>query len=135
MLEHSVEHSEHTYLVPSKIVRQHLGISDTNKQSFVNQDGKILACYQEIRDGYDASQELLVADSETFNQACLNHQLKPFWLVSQFQNTTVEFTSKHKDGHAQNIRMWIVWEHHGQIQSQLFYNNWFKSQNEGFLKE
>jgi len=135
VLEHSVEHSEHTYLVPSKIVRQHLEISDTNKQSFVNQDGKVLACYQEIRDGYDASQELLVADREAFNQACSNHQLKPFWLVSQFQNTTVEFTNKNKDGHAQNIRMWIVWEHDGQIQAQLFYNNWFKSQNEGFLKE
>ena len=135
VLEHSVEQGEQEYLVPAKIVRQHLGISSTNRQSFTNQAGTPLACYQEIRKGYEATQEMLVLDRAAFEAAGLLHQLKPVWLVSQFQNTTTEFTKEYENGHAQNFRMWLVWEDDGQIQSRLIYTNWFKSQQEGYNYE
>lgn len=126
--ERSVEHGEATYLIPSQLVRQHLGIVDTDKQRFITETGQSVACYQELNEeDYSASQTLLVADRQFFTAANALHKLQPFWLVSQFQKTTVEFTQQHRDTHVQSSRFWLVWEEGDQIQAQLYHDAWFSN--------
>lgn len=132
VLEHSVEGGEKEYLVPSQLVRQHLEIVDTNRQAFHTSQGVTVAAYQEINENFDPSQEFLVVDRRRFLEAGAQHQLQPFWLVSQFQKTSVEFSQQHANSHAQNIRQWVLWEG-DQLHAQLYYRNWFKSQREGSL--
>jgi hypothetical protein len=134
VLENSVENGETSYLIPSHLVRQQLQIIDTNRQAFRNQQGQTAACYQEINEDYDPSQEMLIVDRQLFMEASAQHQLRPFWLVSQFQKTTVAFSQQYANGHAQSFRQWIVWED-AQLQAQLFYRNWFKGQRAGKLDE
>jgi hypothetical protein len=132
VLEHTVGDGETTYLIPSNLVRQHLNITDTNRQAFRNQQGQTVACYQDINENYDPSEELLVVDRQLFMEASSQHQLRPFWLVSQFQKTTPDFSEKFAGSHTQNFRQWIVWKEE-ELHAQLFYRNWFKGQKEGKL--
>ena len=130
VLEHSVEGGETEYLVPSQLVRQHLSIVDTNRQAFHTPQGMVVAGYQEINENFDPAQEFLVVDRPRFLEASAQYQLQPFWLVSQFQKTSVDFSQQHANGHAQNIRQWLVWEE-DKLHAQLYCRNWFKGQREG----
>lgn len=122
--EHSVEHGDATYLIPSGIVRQHLGIVDTDRQGFYTQSGQPVACYQEVEDfDNSASQTLLVADRQLFEKVSKQHGLRPFWLFCQFQNLTIEAIRKYRGIHAQNIRCWFVWEEKGEIKSRLYHDD------------
>lgn len=126
--ERSVAGGEATYLIPSQVVRQHLGIVDTNKQRFTNQANQSVACYQELnKEDHSASQTLLVADRQLFEAASADHKLRPFWLVSQFQKTTVDFTQQHPNAHVQSSRFWLVWEERGKVEAQLYHDAWFSN--------
>lgn len=135
VLEDSIEGGEVEYLVPSQLVRQHLGIVDTNRQAFLTPTGVTVAAYQELNENFDPAQEFLVVDRQQFLAVSVQHQLQPFWLVSQFQKTSVEFAQQHPNGHAQNIRYWLVWEEDGLLHTQLYYRNWFKGQREDRVDE
>lgn len=134
ILEHTVGDGEITYLIPSKLVREHLHITDTNRQAFRNSQGETVACYQEINDRYDPAQELLVVDRQLFLEASRQHNLRPFWIVSQFQKTTPDFSEKYEGSHTQSFREWIVWQEE-ELHAQLFYKNWFSGQKEGKLND
>jgi hypothetical protein len=135
VLENSVGDGETAYLVPSQLVRRHLGIVDTNRQTFLNRAGATVAAYQELNDKFNSSQELLVVDRQAFLAVSAQHQLQPCWLVSQFQKTSLEFSQQYPNGHAQNIRYWLVWEDGDQLHAKLYYRHWFKGQREGRVGE
>lgn len=131
VLEHTVDGGEAPYLIPSKLVRQHLCITDTNRQAFRNSQGQTVACYQEINDSYYPAQELLVVDRQEFLKTSREHNLRPFWVVNQFQKTTPDFTERYKGSYTQSFREWIVWQEEDMLHAQLFYKYWLKGQKEG----
>lgn len=122
--EHSVEHGDATYLIPSQIIRQHLGIVDTDRQGFYTQSEQPVACYQEVEEfDNSASQTLLVADRQLFEKVSKKHGLRPFWLFCQFQSLTIEAIQNHRDIHGQNIRCWFVWVEKEEIKYRLYHDD------------
>ena len=117
---------ENYHRLPSKFLRQELEIVNMGYHSFFDIHSNQVAWSLKSGKPYYNSQNFVFVDAEKFQTILDKHQLKPVWVFFQFKGTTAELKQENKNAHAQNCKLWIVWEEAGEFKHHLYHDGWFK---------
>ncbi|RZJ94484.1 MAG: hypothetical protein EOO60_02950, partial [Hymenobacter sp.] len=85
-----------------------------------------VAHYQAIHEEDYDRQQLLVVDRAAFEAWCADNHFKPFWIVCQYQSTSLNQKSSSEGLYFTNFRYWLVWEDAGGIQQHLYHNGQYR---------
>jgi len=124
--ERDVTDGEDYHRLPSKYVRQELGIVSMGYHSFFDINGEQIAWSLSSGRSYYNSQNFVFVETSKFEEMLERNHLKPIWAFFQFKSTTAEFKKEHKEEHAQNCKLWLVWEEKGEFKSLLYHDGWFR---------
>ncbi|WP_324496229.1 hypothetical protein [Haliscomenobacter sp.] len=119
---------EEYFKLPSKFIRQQLGIVSMGYNSFFDANENQIAWSLNLGKSGDDNQEFVFVDSILFEEMLKRSKLKPLWFFFQFKSTTAELKKDHKDAHAQNCKFWLVWEERGNYKNLLFHDGWFRNE-------
>ena len=128
--ENSLDDGERTFKIPSKLLREKIGIVNANEECFYDSNEELKAIYRTTGDTYRDSQEYLIIDKVDFIKFLERNKLKPFWLGFQFQTTTLEQKQKRENNHAQNCRFWLIWEEDGKLKRYPYHDGYFTDDRE-----
>jgi len=124
--EHTLADGEQHPVAPAKLLREGLGIGQTDGTAFRNAQGQRVAHYQAIHEEDYDRQQLLVVDRAAFEAWCADNHFKPFWIVCQYQSTSLNEKARSEGLHFTNFRYWLVWEDAGGIQQHLYHDDQYR---------
>ncbi len=128
VIENTVDDGEDYFKIPSKYVRECLHIVDTDKERFFSEKEELSGIFYKHGKPYYDIQKFLLVDKIEFHSAIEKDGLMPIWIAFQMQDTTLELKRKHKDCHAQNCRLWLVWEEGGVTKELLYHSGRFTNE-------
>ncbi len=126
VVDDDVTDGENYHRLPSKFLRRELGIVNMGYHSFFEKNGEQVAWSKSSGRPFYDTQNFVFVDSEKFENLLERNHLKPVWAFFQFKSTTAEFKREHKEAHAQNCKLWIVWEEGGEFKHYLYHDGWFR---------
>lgn len=126
VVDDDVVEGENFHRLPSKFLRNELGIVNMGYHSFFNNRGQQTAWTMKSGKPFYDSQNFVFVDTEKFERMLIKNNLKPIWGFFQFKGTTAEFKKNHKDAHAQNCKLWMVWEEEGVYKYYLYHDGRFR---------
>ncbi len=126
----TVKNGEEEIYIPSKIIRNMLGISEMKQQLFIDNDGRIKAINHILsRPNYDKQEMTLVAKREFL--AKLEAEGKEIiWFVDLYRTKDALNDTIKSDEHPMKTRKYIVWCENGELKWEKFWDARFSNQRD-----
>lgn len=126
----TVENGEDEIYIPSKIVRDMLGITEMAQQLFLDDDGRIMAINHILsRPNYDKQEMTLVAKEEFL--AKLEAEGKEIvWFVDLYRSKDALNETIKSDEHPMKTRKYMVWYENGELKWEKFWDARFSNQRD-----
>jgi hypothetical protein len=122
---------EKYFQIPSKKVRQLLGIKSFREPLFQNEEDETVAFIHEVSDGsYKDSQKILLVNSNIFFDQLKAEDLEIFWWVEVFKQKNPLFKPDNDYPHSQKTYKYLVWKEEENFHHILFWNERFSNQRE-----
>jgi len=126
----TVENGEDEIYIPSKIVRDMLGITEMVQQLFLNDDGRIMAINHILsRAKYD-KQEMTLVSNEEFLGKLEDEGKEIVWFVDLYRTKDALNESIKSEEHAMKTRKYMVWYEKGELQWEKFWDARFSNQRD-----
>ncbi|WP_312139352.1 hypothetical protein [Sphingobacterium sp.] len=128
--KNTVEGGEDEIYIPSKTVRDMLGISEMVNDLFLDDDGKIMAINHILsRPNYDR-QEMTIVPKEEFLAKLEEQGKEMVWFVDVFRSKNALNESIKSDEHPMKTRKYMVWIEDGVLHSEKFWDARFSNQRD-----
>jgi len=108
------------YKLPSRIIRELLGICDGDGYKYYNSEKQLEAFRLEAGEKWYDSQSYLCVDREKLLQQLEKLNYKIFWTVRLLRQATSKALEKHPKLSSRNDKSWLVWFEDGDLRTQLF---------------
>lgn len=108
------------YKLPSRIIREMLGICDGDGYKYFNGEGQLKAMYFEAGEKWDDSQSYLCVEGERLPKLLEHLDFKIFWIVRLLRQATSKALEKYPKLHSRNDKCWLVWFEDGELRTLLF---------------
>ncbi len=128
--KNTVENGEDEIYIPSKIVRDMLGITEMAQQLFLNEEGRIMAINQILsRPNYDR-QEITLVTKEEFLAKLDEDGKEIVWFVDFYRSKNALNESIKGGEHPMKTRKYIVWYENGELHWEKFWDARFSNQRD-----
>lgn len=128
--KNTVEGGEDEIYIPSKVVRDMLGISEMAQQLFLNNDGRIMAINHNLsRPNYDRQEMTLVPKVE-FLAKLETDGKEIIWFVNHYRTKDALNDSIKSDEHPMKTRKYIVWYEDGELKWEKFWDAHFSNKRD-----
>ncbi|MEJ5144644.1 ATP-binding protein [Sphingobacterium sp. MYb388] len=114
----TVDNQETYYLLPSREIRDFLGVKTGNGKVLLANNDEIVGFSSNIGEAYHAQQRMLIVDKSILGAKLKNNCLKMIWSVFVFQKAKVE---NPKEIYHQDCQMFLVWEDNGKYHNYLYH--------------
>jgi hypothetical protein len=111
------------YELPSKNVRNLLGITDGDGYEYFNREKEIKALYFNTGEAWRDSQSILCVDQEHLFSVLNRENKRIFWIVRLSRLPSIKTLEKGAKKDYRRDRNWIVWFEGNNMKSQLFIDN------------
>ncbi len=108
------------YKLPSRIIREMLGICDGDGYKYYNGEKQLEAFYFEAGEKWDDSQSFLCVDGERLPILLEHLDFKIFWIVRLLREATSKALEKYPKLRSRNDKCWLVWFEDGELKTLLF---------------
>ncbi|MFS0594425.1 hypothetical protein AB1L05_22895 [Cytobacillus horneckiae] len=108
------------YKLPSRIIREILGISNGDGYKYYNGEKELGAFFINAGEKWYDSQSYLCVDREKLLSQLHQSNLQIFWIVRLLRQATSKSLEKYPKLHSRNDKCWFVWFEDGEIKSQPF---------------
>jgi hypothetical protein len=108
------------YKLPSRIIRELLGICDGDGYKYYNGEKQLEAIWFEAGEKWHDSQSCLCVDRENLLLQLERRNFKIFWTVRLLRQATSKALEKYPKLHIRNDKCWLVWFEDGELKTQLF---------------
>ncbi len=126
----TVENGEDEIYIPSKIVRDMLGITDMAQQLFLDNDGRIMAINHILsRPNYD-KQEMTLVGKEEFLGKLKAEGKEIVWFVDLYRSKDALNETIKSDKHPMKTRKYMVWYENGELKWEKFWDARFSNQRD-----
>lgn len=126
----TLENGENEIYIPSKIVRNILGISEMAQQIFLDDHGRIMAINHILsRPNYD-KQEMTLVDKEEFLAKLEVKGKEIIWFVDHFRNKNALNETIKSDEHPMKTRKYMIWYQNGELKWEKFWDARFSNQRD-----
>jgi len=128
--KYTVEGGEDEIYIPSKVVREMLGISEMSQQVFLDDEGRIVAINHILsRPNYDKQEMTLVPKKEFL--AKLEADGKDIvWFVDLYRTKNALNENIKSESHPMKTRKYILWYKDGQLSWEKFWDARFSNQRD-----
>jgi hypothetical protein len=128
--KNTVEGGEDEIYIPSKVVRDMLGISEMAQQIFLDDKSRIMAINHNLsRPNYD-KQELTLVPKDEF-LAKLEAEMKEIvWFVDHYRTKNALNDSIKSDEHPMKTRKYMVWYENGELKWEKIWDARFSNQRD-----
>ncbi len=109
------------YKLPSKVVRETLGVCDGDGYNYYNEDKQLKAIYFEAGEKWQDSQAYLCVNGEKLLTKLKERNLKIFWTIRLLRQATSKVLEKYPELHTQSDKCWLAWFEDGNLRTQLFF--------------
>ena len=128
--KNTVEGGEDEIYIPSKVVRDMLGISVMSQQIFLDDEGRIMAINHILsRPNYD-KQEMTLVPKKEFLAKLETDGKEIVWFVNLYRSKNALNDSIKSDEHPMKTRKYIVWYKDGQLSWEKFWDARFSNQRD-----
>lgn len=114
------EYGDVYYKMPSRIMREMLGICDGDGYKYYNSEKQLEAFYFEAGKKWYDSQSFLCVDGKKLPELLEHLNYKIFWIVRLLREATPKAREKYPNLYSQNDKSWMVWFEDGVLKSILF---------------
>ncbi len=122
---------EKYYQIPSKIVRQLLGIKSFKEPLFQNEEDETVAFIHDVSEGsYEDSQKILLINSNTFFDQINAKDLQVFWWVEVLKKKNPLYEPGNEYPYSQKTFKYLVWKEGDDFHHTIFWNDYFSSQRD-----
>lgn len=130
MINNTVENGEVEIFIPSKIVRDILGITEMSQQLFLDDSGRIMSINHILsRPNYD-KQEMTLVSKKVF-LAKLNEDRKEIvWFVDLYRAKNALNEMIKSDEHPMKTRKYMVWYENGELHWEKFWDARFSNERD-----
>ena len=126
----TVEGGEDEIFIPSKVVREMLGISEMSHQLFLDDEGRIMAINHILsRPNYD-KQEMTLVPKEEFLAKLKAGGKEIVWFVDHYSAKDALNDSIKSDVHPMKTRKYLVWYDNGELKWAKFWDARFSNQRD-----
>lgn len=108
------------YKLPSRIIREMLGICDGDGYKYYNAEKQLQAICFEAGEKWHDSQSYLCVNREELLSQLKQHNYQIFWIVKLLREATSKSLEKYPKLHSRNDKCWLVWFEDGELKTQLF---------------
>ncbi|MBN3525068.1 hypothetical protein [Paenibacillus apiarius] len=108
------------YKLPSRIIREMLGICDGDGYKYYNGEKQLKAICFKAGEKWHDSQSYLCVDREKLLLQLDHLNFKIFWTVRLLRQATSKSHEKYPKLHSRNDKCWLVWFEDGELRTQLF---------------
>ncbi|WP_283592148.1 hypothetical protein [Clostridium butanoliproducens] len=108
------------YKLPSRVIREMLGICDGDGYKYYNGEKQLEAIYFEAGEKWHDSQAYLCVDREKLLLQLDHLNFQIFWIVRLLREATSKSIEKYPDLYSRNDKCWLVWFEDGELRTQLF---------------
>jgi len=108
------------YKLPSRIIREMLGICDGDGYKYYNAEKQLQAICFEAGEKWHDSQSYLCVNREELLSQLKQHNYQIFWIVRLLREATSKSLEKYPKLHSRNDKCWLVWFEDGELKTQLF---------------
>lgn len=123
------EHGEIYYKLPSKYIRQTLGIVDGDGLLYYDDNKKTQAISFEAGENWKEQQSTLCVNKDKLINKLKEKEQTIFWLCRLLREPSNRASKKYKDFYARNDRTWIVWFENDECKSLCFSEEYSQSAN------
>ena len=128
--KNTVEGGEDEIYIPSKVVRDMLGISEMSQQLFLDDEGRIMAINHILsRPNYDKQEMTLVPQKEFLAKLEADGK-EIIWFVDLYRSKNALNDSIKSENHPMKTRKYIVWYKDGQLSWEKFWDARFSNQRD-----
>lgn len=128
--KNTVANGENETYIPSKIVRNMLGIKEMVQQLFLNDEEQIKAINHSLRlPNYD-KQEITLVPKEEFIDKLEDGGKEIVWFVDLYRTKNALNDSIKSDEHPMKSRKYMVWYKNGELQWEKFWDARFSNQRD-----
>lgn len=125
--KNTVGGGEDEIYIPSKVIRDILGISEMAQQLFLDDDGRIMAINQILsRPNYD-KQEMTLVPKEEFLTRLEAEGKEIVWFVDHYRTKDALNDSIKSDEHPMKTRKYMVWYENGELKWDKFWDARFSN--------
>ncbi|HOV28397.1 MAG TPA: hypothetical protein PK566_18840 [Pseudobacteroides sp.] len=114
------EYGDVYYKLPSRIIRELLGICDGDGYKYYNGEKQLEAIWFEAGEKWHDSQSYLCVDRENLLLQLERRNFKIFWTVRLLRQATSKALEKYPKLHSRNDKCWLVWFEDRELKTQLF---------------
>lgn len=126
----TVEGGEDEIYIPSKVVRDMLGITEMAQQLFLDDEGRIMAINHILsRPNYD-KQEMTLVPKEQFLAKLDAEGKEIVWFVDLYRSKDALNDNIKSEEHPMKTRKYIVWYEKGELQWEKFWDAHFSNQRD-----
>jgi hypothetical protein len=126
----TVEGGEDETYIPSKVVREMLGISEMSQQLFLDDEGRIKAINHILsRPSYD-KQEMTLVPKEEFLAKLEADGKEVVWFVDHYSTKDALNDSIKSDVHPMKTRKYLVWYDNSELKWEKFWDARFSNQRD-----
>ena len=108
------------YKLPSRIIRELLGLCDGDGYKYYNGEKQLEAIRFEAGEKWHDSQSYLCVDQEKLFLQLDHLNFKIFWTVRLLRQATSKALEKYPKLRSQNDKCWLVWFEDRKLRTQLF---------------
>ncbi|WP_166333019.1 hypothetical protein [Sphingobacterium chungjuense] len=126
---HTVDGEDETY-IPSKNVRDLMGISEMSNHIFLDNNGKVIAINHSVRRANYDRQEITVVLKTEFLSNIEENNLEIVWFVDMFRSKNALNDKIKSDQHPMKTRKYIVWFEEGKLRAEKFWDARFSNQRD-----
>lgn len=126
----SVEDGEEEIYIPSKIIRNMLGINEMEKQIFLDNDGRIKAINHILRNPNYDNQEMTLVVKEEFLARLEAEGMEIVWFVDLFRSKDALNEIIKSDEHPMKTRKYIVWFENDKLKWEKFWDARFSNKRD-----
>lgn len=108
------------YKLPSRVIREMLGICDGDGYKYYNAEKQLQAICFEAGEKWHDSQSYLCVNKEELLSQLKQHNYQIFWIVRLLREATSKSLEKYPKLHSRNDKCWLVWLKDGKLKTLLF---------------
>jgi len=133
--KNTVEDGEDEIYIPSKVVRDMLGITEMVQQLFLDDEGRIMAINHILsRPNYD-KQEMTLVPKDEFLAKLKAEGKEIVWFVDLYRTKNALNDSIKSEEHPMKTRKYIVWYENGELRWEKFWDARFSNQRDKSLDD
>lgn len=108
------------YKLPSRIIREMLGICDGDGYRYYDEEKNLEAIAFEAGEKWHDSQSYLCVDRERLLLQLEHNNYQMFWICRLLREATSKSIEKYPNLHSRSDKCWLAWFEDGELITQIF---------------